>query len=347
MAVPWYRALVQRCKFSSYLFVHFTGEDDDAAEQVHFAVSDGASLSDWDLLADGAPVLTSELGTRGVRDPFLLRKEDGGFVILATDLKVHGAGGFGVGQENGSTDILVWESDDLVTWTGPRAVSVMGPEAGNVWAPEAVWSAEHGAYLVYWASNLYPEGGERRAADSYNRMMIAQTADFATFSEPRVWIDVRRGPGYGTIDSTLARDGAHWYRFTKDEEPGTMHVFAERGDDVLRPTEGRIGSAWELLAEGIGSDVISHGEGPIIVRSLDERSWLLFIDWPPYGGGTGYRVFESADLADGTWTPSAHAVPPRFRHGSVVPITAEERERLLAAWPSRRVTTAEAAVSRG
>ena len=56
-----------------------------------------------------------------------------------------------------------------------------------------MWCEEAQTYAVYWASNLYEDGiAERRNADSYNRMMIATTDDFVTFTEPRVWIDVRR-----------------------------------------------------------------------------------------------------------------------------------------------------------
>ncbi|GAA4769994.1 glycoside hydrolase family 43 protein [Microbacterium gilvum] len=321
--------------YDSYLFVHFTGEDRDGAEQVHFAVSRGASLTEWDLVNDGEPVLVSQTGTGGVRDPFLLRRQDGTWVILATDLKVHGIGDFLRAQETGSRDILIWESDDLVAWEGPRAVTVMDERAGNVWAPESLWSEELGVYLVYWASNLYEPGQDRAVAGSYNRMMLSTTTDFRTFTPAEVWIDVRRGDGYGTIDSTLVREGGVYHRFTKDEQPDTMLVFQERSVDPLVRTEGRIGAAWELLAEGIGGDDISHGEGPIVVRALDGRTWLLLVDWPPYGGGTGYRVFEADDLASGAWRLSADQLPPRLRHGSVVPITADERARVTAAWRVR------------
>jgi hypothetical protein len=321
--------------YAAYLFAHFVGEDGPDAEQVHFAVSRGATLTDWDLLAGGAPVLRSRIGTGGVRDPFLLRLRDGRrFVLLATDLQVYGIGHFRDAQENGSTSLLIWESDDLVTWAGPRRVEVIPPDrAGNAWAPEAVWCDEAQTYAVYWASNLYDESvAERRNTDSYNRMMIATTDDFVTFSEPRVWIDVRRGPGYGTIDSTVVRHGDAYHRFTKDEHPEIMQVFQERSPELFRGTTDAAGSAWELVAERIGSDHVSHAEGPIVVPSLVDDRWFLLLDWPPYGGGEGYVLFETDDLDSGRWTP-ADRLPPRFRHGSIIPITAAEREHLLESLP--------------
>jgi len=231
---------------------------------------------------------------------------------------------------------MVWESTDLVTWSDQRMVEVSREDAGNTWAPEAVWSEEHGQYVVYWASNLYPGTpvDERRRDASYNRMMVATTRDFVTFSEPQVWIDVRRAPGFGTIDSTVIRHDGAWYRFTKDEHPDVMQVFAERSTDLLRPTVGAIGSSWDLLAERIGDGDLTHGEGPTVFRSNDGRTWYLFQDWPPYGGGTGYVPFETTDLDSGVWTRTQGAtLPTSPRHGTVLPITQSEYERLLAHYP--------------
>ncbi|MFK4834187.1 glycoside hydrolase family 43 protein [Microbacterium sp. ZW T2_14] len=321
--------------YEAYLFAHFTGEDALDAEQVHFAVSRGETLTEWDLLAGGAPVLRSHAGTGGVRDPFLLRLRGGrGFVLLATDLQVYGIGHFRDAQEHGSTSLLIWESDDLVRWEGPRRIQVIAPEhAGNAWAPEAVWCDEAQTYAVYWASNLYDEAAaERRNTDSYNRMMIATTDDFVAFSEPRVWIDVRRGPGYGMIDSTVVRHGDAYHRFTKDEQPEIMQVFQECSPELFPETTDAAASAWQLVAERIGSGHVSHSEGPIVVPSLVDDRWFLLLDWPPYGGGGGYVLFETDDLGSGRWAP-ADRLPPRFRHGSIIPVTAAERERLLEGFP--------------
>ncbi len=325
-----------RHTFQAYLFAHFVGEDGPDAEQVHFAVSRGNTLTEWDMLAGGRPVLRSTIGTGGIRDPFLLRlQDDEGFVLLATDLQVYGIGHFRDAQEHGSTALLVWHSRDLVSWDGPRRVEVMPPErAGNAWAPEAVWCEEAQTYAVYWASNLYDDdSAPRRNADSYNRMMIATTEDFVTFGAPRVWIDVRRAAGYGTIDSTVVRHRGVYHRFTKDEHPDVMHVFHETSPDLFRVTTGAVGSAWDLVAERIGSEHVTHGEGPIVVPSNTDDRWFLLLDWPPYGGGTGYVLFETDDLGSGRWTRTEKSLPPRFRHGSVMPVTESERQRLLAHLP--------------
>ena len=59
---------------SGYIFVHFTGEQKDG-EQIYFSISrDGLH---WKDLNDGKPILYSETGMKGVRDPFVVRDPNG------------------------------------------------------------------------------------------------------------------------------------------------------------------------------------------------------------------------------------------------------------------------------
>ena len=78
----------------AYLFTHFIGEQPQG-EQIYFSLSkDGLH---WKDLHDGKPVICSEVGECGLRDPFLIRKADGsGFVIIATDLCIANGRGWDV-----------------------------------------------------------------------------------------------------------------------------------------------------------------------------------------------------------------------------------------------------------
>lgn len=71
---------------AGYLFVHFIGEQENG-EQIYFSVSkDGLH---WHDLNAGKPILYSETGTCGVRDPFLVRSPlDKKFYLIATDLRI-------------------------------------------------------------------------------------------------------------------------------------------------------------------------------------------------------------------------------------------------------------------
>ncbi|MEV0197059.1 glycoside hydrolase family 43 protein [Nonomuraea sp. NPDC050691] len=180
-------------------------------------------------------MLTSTVGTRGVRDPFIIRSPQGDkFYQIATDLRMHGNGNWDQVQRTGSKSIVVWESTDLVNWSVPRLARVSPDTAGNTWAPEAYYDEGVGQYVVFWASKLYSAGDPNHIGNTYNRMMYATTSDFRTFSAAQVWVD----KGYSTIDSTLIKHNGTYYRFTKDERsssqtPCGKFILAERSTTML------------------------------------------------------------------------------------------------------------------
>lgn len=240
--------------YAAYVFPYFTGENTNDGEKIHLAVSQGNNPDSWYTLNDGKPVLESTLGTKGLRDPFLIRSQDGSkYFLLATDLKMYGGGSFGDAQETGSHSLMIWESSDLVSWSEQREVELAPENSGNLWAPEAHWDQATGQYVVYWASALYPDDvseSERDIKNSYQRMMYSTTTDFVDFSEPEVWIDERQGPGLGMIDSTVAEVGDTFYRLTKDESD--MSVRMESSPELLRTQGVSAGDGWDLLTERIG-----------------------------------------------------------------------------------------------
>ncbi|MFI5551279.1 family 43 glycosylhydrolase [Streptomyces sp. NPDC051738] len=307
-----------------YMFSYFTGEGTADGEQLYAALSKGNDPLKWRELNDGKPVLTSTLGEKGLRDPFIIRSPEGDkFYQIATDLRIYGNGDWDASQRTGSKSIMVWESTDLVHWTNQRLVKVSPDSAGNTWAPEAFYDAQRGAYVVFWASKLYDN--EAHSGDTYNRMMYATTRDFYTFSEPKVWID----RGYSVIDSTVIQHDGTYFRLSKDERnnssstPNSKFIFEEKSDSLLD-------LSWDAVAEGIGKGAMNAAEGPLVFKSNTEDKWYAFLD---EFGGRGYIPFETTDLASGTWTPSTgYDLPAKPRHGTVLPVTQAEYDRLLRAY---------------
>ncbi|MER5940050.1 family 43 glycosylhydrolase [Streptomyces sp. NPDC001928] len=307
-----------------YMFSYFTGEGTADGEQLYAALSKGNDPLHWRELNDGKPVLTSTLGEKGLRDPFIIRSPEGDkFYQIATDLRIYGNGDWDAAQRTGSRSIMVWESTDLVHWTDQRLVKISPDSAGNTWAPEAFYDAKLGQYVVFWASKLYDN--EAHSGDTYNRMMYATTRDFHTFSEPKVWID----RGYSVIDSTVIQHDGTYFRLSKDERnnssstPNSKFIFEEKSDSLLNPS-------WDAVAEGIGKGAMNAAEGPLVFKSNTEDKWYAFLD---EFGGRGYLPFETADLASGTWTPSTgYDLPAKPRHGTVLPVTQAEYDRLLRAY---------------
>ncbi|MFJ3445038.1 family 43 glycosylhydrolase [Streptomyces sp. NPDC086081] len=330
---------VKKPRYAGYLFAYFTGEGTADGEQIRYALSRGNDPLHWRELNAGKPVLTSTIGEKGLRDPFVIRSPEGDtFYLIATDLRMYrnSSGSWDQVQRHGSKSIMVWESTDLVHWSDQRLVKVSPDNAGNTWAPEAYWDDELGSYVVFWASKLYADDDPEHRGDTYNKMLYATTRDFRTFSEPKVWND----PGYSVIDSTVVKHGDEYYRYTKDErDPGSAGPCSKfiTGEKSTSLTSTR----YDFVADCIGKGAMDRGEGPTVFKSNTEKKWYLFID--EYGG-RGYLPFETTDLASGRWTPSTdHQLPASPRHGTVLPVTQEEYDRLLAAYPATPTSVTDAA----
>jgi hypothetical protein len=326
--------LPRKVPYEGYMFAYFTGESTQLTEQVYFAASRGNDPLHWDELNGSAPVLTSKYGEGGVRDPFIVRSPEGDkFYLIATDLQINGGSGWGAAMQFGSKYLEIWESTDLVHWSAQRHVRVSADTAGMTWAPEATYDPAIGAYVVYWASNLYAAADVGHTGSTYPRMLYATTRDFRTFSEPRVWND----PGTGVIDSTVLADGGNYYRFTTDDR-----TIGSCGRDIVMERSTRLRAVdlpdtkprnWELVDDcirtGIGTDWV---EGPTAFKSNTEQKWYLFVDETP---NRGYVPFQTDSLTNPNWSmPADYALPARPRHGTVLPVTKAELKRLRANFPA-------------
>lgn len=288
-----------------YLFVTFKGEQTPMTEQIYFALSpDGRN---WQALNRGEPMLVSPLGEKGVRDPYLLRAHDGKkFYLLATDLSIALNRDWGRAVTAGSRSIVIWESADLVHWSEPRLVPVAPADAGCTWAPEAIYDEDAGDYLVFWASTT------KRDDFAKHRIWAARTKDFLTFSAPFVYIEKPQH----VIDTTIVRDGQRYYRFTKDEK--FKAITMEESEKLAGP--------WRDVANFSLAKLVGY-EGPECYPLQpvpgEPPTWCLILDY--YSKGQGYQPFVTHDLAGGQFAPAAGFVFPfRFRHGSVLPLTAAE-----------------------
>jgi hypothetical protein len=305
-------------QYAGYLFVYFTDDEGQGGgEEIYFSLSQGNDPLHWRELNGGKPILVSRLGEQGVRDPFIIRSPLGDkFFMLGTDLKAHGTGDWDRAVNEGSRSILIWESQDLIHWSEQRRVEIAPPDAGCAWAPEAIYDADSEQYCVFWASMLgekESEGGKGR----YHRILAARTKDFVHFSEPEVYIDY----GHSVIDTTMIHANGKIYRFSKGEHSSA--VFQESGDSF----DDR---SFTLICDQIGQEWMKRGEGPLVFKSNVEDKWYLFID--EYGF-RGYIPLVTTDLDSGVWTmPEQYSLPTIPRHGSVLPVTSSEYERLLAAY---------------
>ncbi len=295
---------------TDYLFVYFTGNG-KGQEAITMAVSHDA-LS-WKTLNNKKPVITSALGTGGLRDPFIIRAHDGKkFYLLATDLCIAESEDWWKAQYAGSKSIMIWESEDLVNWSDEREVKINSDNAGCTWAPEAFYDAENENYIVFFSSRVSDDNYARQ------RVYYCTTTDFKEFGAPVLWIDY----GYDTIDTTVIRDGDMYYRFTKLEKDSK--IILEKCDTLLGTWE-RVESESLYAQTGV--------EGPCCFKFNDDdvtdnQKFGLLLD---NYGGNGYYMLTCEDLLTGIFNKKmGYSLPkPAPRHGTVIGITAEEYEALL------------------
>lgn len=308
-----------------YLFTTFRDETTPMSEQIYMGISEDGRH--WDELNGGEPVLVSDVGEKGVRDSFLLRSHDGKKVwIIATDLCIARNRNWGRATHAGSRSLVIWESTDLGHWSPPRLALVAPDDAGCTWAPEAIYDEDTGDYLVYWASLT--------GRDNYSKQRIwaARTKDFLTFGTPFIYAEKSNH----VIDIDIVRDGDNYYRFTKDDR--TKSVAMETSKKLLGP--------WQEMPQ-FTSGQGKNFEGPICYQLKaaadgEPPLWCLLLDnvSDRIGRGAfGYMPFLTDDLSSGKFTPATDFhFPYAFRHGSVLPITTAERERLKAAYPNPQKT---------
>lgn len=304
---------------TGWLLAYFTPDRRDG-EQVRFAVSAGPRPDDFRVLAGGAPVLRSDIGEKGARDPFLVRHASG-FTVLATDLRTHDDDDWHRTTRHGSRSLLTWHSPDLTGWTAPHLIEVAPLEAGNAWAPKAFYDDEAHLWRVFWASATYDADSDR-AAGSHQRILTATTRDFTRFGPPRVHLD----PGHDVIDLTFARVNGHLYRFsanamsTDPDRTIGSHILLEHGQHLLDPS-------FEVLAVDVGKPELERGEGPAVAVAHDGNECYLLID---EFTGRGYTLFSTPDPREQGFQPVPGArLPPHARHGSLLAITDAERDRLV------------------
>lgn len=318
-----------------YLMVHFVEDSQGYAEKIYLDISRGNNAEQWDPLNSGKPVLASDLGTTGIRDPYVTyNPETKTYYIIATDLRVFG-GDNGSGSctgwchwsTYGSTKLNVWESTDLVTWSDLRQIDLATDlsgdkvaEMGMAWAPEATWvpdyyAAGKGAFVLYWSSDLYADDNPEHSGSSYSRILWGATPDFSadTYEYGGVFID----HGGNTIDTTMTQVGDTMYRVTKDNTFG-KGLYMESTTDAKWWLES---AQWAKIQEKIGANWSGNNpggvEGPAIFKKHNEDTWYLYVDVIPT---VGYRPMVTTDLDEGweTLSSSDFYMAPSTKHGGII-----------------------------
>ncbi|MCR5362590.1 MAG: family 43 glycosylhydrolase, partial [Bacteroidales bacterium] len=310
--------LLLASEFVAFLFTYFTGNRPDQ-EQICYALSEDGY--NYTLLNQGYPVIKSDsiAFTQCVRDPHILRGEDGKtFYMVATDMK----SSLGWASNRG---LVMMKSTDLIHWTHSvvniptRFTDWMN--VTRVWAPETIYDHKTGKYMVFFS--MLTDDGKCKFDKIFYCYANKDFTDLET--DPVYMFD----NGSATIDGDIVYNEADqlYHLFYKSEAHGG--ILQATAKSLTAEPGQPLGSQWTKL-DGHVEVCKKAVEGVGVCKSLDGQSWVVMYDC--YGSGH-YQFCKSADLKTFEWvadTKTRGAFTPR--HGTIMPITQEEKDRLLAKW---------------
>ncbi|TDC75955.1 glycoside hydrolase family 43 protein [Streptomyces hainanensis] len=288
--------------YDGYVMGYFTESPTmvGARYALHLAASrDGLN---WVPLNQNQPVAIPTAGTGGLRDPFIMRRQDGTFIVLATDLN-----GTDFGQNN--QYIHAWDSVDLRSFTGYRRLRLHDRTA-HTWAPEAFWDGSRGQYGILYSANI----------DGRDSFWVNYTSDFRTVSAAQEFFY----PGFGVLDATMHTTPNGNYLYYKNLANGRLYGARSA---TLQPRSFDSGT----YTAGVISGAI---EAPIVHKDNTRDRWYLWGDsFSPVNGEL--YVWASDDITRDGWTPVGkfdYTQPLNAKHATICPLTLAEHDNLVARW---------------
>lgn len=292
--------------FKAYLFAYFTGND-KSQEAIRFALSDDGY--NYKAINKGNPVLASASisSTGGVRDPHILRGENGDYYMVATDMV--SANGW-----NSNRGMVLLKSTNLVDWTSTKVhIPTAFPSlaaADRVWAPQTIWDPVARKYMVYFAMRL---GGSDIDKIYYAHANGAFTALETT---PKVLYTYN---GKAAIDGDIVLKDSLYHLFFKTEGSG----------NGIKSAVSKTLTGPYTLRDKYLQATTNAVEGSCVFRLSNSDTWILMYDM--YTSGQ-YQFTTSKDLVNFAVATTRYSFDFTPRHGTVIPITMAEKNALNAKW---------------
>jgi len=292
---------------TAYLFTYFTGNA-KAEEAIRFAVStDGYH---YKALNNNNPVISSEKisSTGGVRDPHILRGEDGKtFFMVATDMV--SANGW-----NSNRAMVLLKSNDLIHWTSAVVdIQKRFPNNENllrVWAPQTIYDKTAKKYMVYWSMKHGDDPDKIYYAYANSDFTDLETAPKQLFFSPT---------NSACIDGDIIYDKGKYNLFFKTE--GNGNGIKKAVSDQLTTGYVQQDKYLQQIKEAV--------EGAGVFKLNHSGEYILMYD--VYMKGR-YQFTRSKDLAIFSVVDQDITMDFHPRHGTVLPINQRELNRLLNQW---------------
>ena len=307
--------MAAQTKMTRYLFAYFNNNTTEG-QQVCYAVSnDGVNFTP---LNDGLPVIASDTISRsgGVRDPHILRGNDGWFYQVLTDMDMS------LGKWT-CQGIVMLRSRDLVHWQHhtvhfpERYSGTKFAKTNAVWAPQTIYDPSAGKLMVYFSLHSEKEGPFPQDAVYY----AYANADFSNLEgEPQPLFTYP----HPTIDTDIVKDQAGLYHLFFNTWGGPDGL--QRRQYEFRDLHNQ--QAWTLVP-GHQQPTSLNSEGSTAYQ-LADGTWMLSYDCFKDGVYQFCRTrdFRHYELVhetktEGNFTP---------RHGSILQISEQEYQHLLKSY---------------
>ncbi|PXY47107.1 family 43 glycosylhydrolase [Flavobacterium hydrophilum] len=293
---------------TAYLFVYFTGNrvEDEA---VHYAIS--ADGYHYHALNNDKAVIDSKVisSTGGVRDPHILRGDDGKtFYMVLTDMTSS------KGWDSNRAMVLL-KSTDLVNWKS-SIVNIQTAFSGNenlkrVWAPQTIYDAKAGKYLIYFSM---------KHGDGTDKIYYAYAnKDFTGLESTPKLLFVPKSEKSCIDGDIIEKDGVyHLFYKTETENAGIK---------VATTTDLTSGKWTE--SDNYLQQTKESVEGSSVFKLNNSDDYILMYD--VYKKGR-YQFTRSTDLENFKAIDDEIAMDFKPRHGTILPITRSELKRLVAKW---------------
>lgn len=293
---------------TAYLFVYFTGNSVEE-EAVRYAIS--ADGYHYYHLNNNKPVIDSKTisSTGGVRDPHILRGDDGKtFYMVLTDMTSS------KGWDSNRAMILL-KSTDLVKWES-SVVNIQTTFPGNenlkrVWAPQTIYDAKAGKYMVYFS--LQYAGGPDKIYYAY------ANKDFTVLESAPKLLFVPKSERASIDGDIIEKDGV--YHLFYKTEGGKAGIKVATTTDLTSGKWTENDNYLQQTNDGV--------EGSSVFKLNNSDDYILMYD--VYTKGK-YQFTKTKDLENFTVIDNDISMDFNPRHGTILPITRSELKRLIAKW---------------
>lgn len=328
--------------YSSYLFAFFSNNS-PYGEQIRYAISDDGF--NYTSLNQGRPVVASDTIAlkKSIRDPYITRSQDGKtFYMVMTDMRSDEGW-----QSNDG--LILMKSSDLIHWQHTaidfptRFPNLKGFDRKNlhaVWAPQIIWDEEAGKYMIYYSIGRhdweYPTEDPNFNQPYFKIFYSYINGDFTDITEPQLLFDF----GTAAIDGDIVYNpqDKEYVLFFKDEGRSVMNKGFRTRQGVMRATSKKLTGPYAIEWRHIQKEGQFPVEGSSVFPLIGSDEYILMYDC--YAQGF-YQFCKSKDLKNFTFVQNTKTYGDFTpRHGSVMHITADERER-LEAWSELQIAMQE------